>query len=275
MRHRSLFLGFLLLAAAAVHAYPPAPAHRIFGMVRTEQGAPLIALQGIVILSRGEQEVARGFTDPEIGPGLNYELNVPMDSGLFGNLYQPDSITAGTPFTIRVVISGVSYVPIEMAGSVHTMGIPAEATRLDLSLGIDSDGDGMADAWEQALIASDTTGLLQSLADVVPGGDLDGDGLTNLQEFLLGSSPANAGDGLRLEVVEVIAGQAHVRFPAVRGRTYGIKASTDLSAWNNVPYSLTQGGPTGLFYLANDTIITHAYIPLNGATTMNLKLSVE
>ena len=275
MRQFLFSLSFLVLLTAAAKAYPPAPAHRIFGMVRTDQGAPLIALQGIVILSRGSQEVARGFTDPTLGAGINYELNVPMDAGLFGNLYQPDSIVAGTTFAIRVVISGVAFVPIEMTGTTHAIGQPGDSTRMNLSLGIDSDGDGIADAWEQTLIASDTTRRLQTLADVGPDGDLDGDGLTNLQEFLLGTSPNNAGDGIRLEVIEVIANQAHVRFVTIRGRTYGIKASTDFQNWNRVAYSLEPNGRTGMEHLASDTKVTHAYIPLNGATSMNLKLYVE
>ena len=275
MRPHLLFFCLLALLTGTVQAYPPAPAHRIYGMVRTDQGAPLIALQGVVILSRGAQEVARGFTDPSLGAGINYELNVPMDAGLFGNLYQPDSIVAGTAFTIRVVISGVDFVPIQMSATTHNIGQPGESTRLDLSLGIDSDGDGLSDAWERALIDSDTTGRLRTLADVTPGGDIDGDGLTNLQEQLLGSSPNNAGDGLKLEVLEVIDGQAHITFVSVRGRTYGIKASTDLKVWNNVQFSLEQGGSTGLSFLATDTVVSHAYIPLNGATSMNLKLSVE
>jgi len=275
MRPFLFSLSFLMLLTVATEAYPPAPAHRIFGMVRTDQGAPLIALQGIVILSRGDQEVARGFTDPTLGAGINYELNVPMDAGLFGDLYQPDAIVAGTAFTIRVVISGVNFVPIEMTGTTRTIGQPGDSTRLDLSLGIDTDGDGMSDAWEWALIAADTTGRLQSLADIDPDGDLDGDGLTNLQEFLLGTSPNNAGDGIRLEVIEVIANQAHVRFVTIRGRTYGIKASTDFLTWNRVAFSLVSHGQTGMSHLASDTTVTHAYIPLNGASAMNLKLTVE
>lgn len=265
----------LFLFVGVAQAYPPAPAHRLFGMVRTEQGAPLIAGQGTVILYRGTQEVARGFTDPFLGAGINYELNVAMDAGLFGNLYQPDAIVAGTAFTIRVVISGVDFVPIQMAGNVHTMGQPGDSTRLDLSLGIDTDGDGLSDAWERALIASDTTGRIRTLADVTPGGDLDGDGITNLQEQVLGASPNNAGDGIKLEVIEVIANQAHVRFVSVRGRTYGIKASTDFSTWNRVIFSLESGGNTAISHLASDTKVTHAYIPLNGASGMNLKLCAE
>ncbi len=64
-----------------------------------------------------------------------------------------------------------------------------------LSTPLDTDADGLPDAWEQTYFNS----LSQS-----PGGDFDGDGFTNLQEFNAGTNPNNAaftpldqdGDGL-------------------------------------------------------------------------------
>jgi hypothetical protein len=274
MRHTLLF-GLLMLCSGLAFAYPPAPAHRIYGMVRSEQGAPLIAAQGIVILSKGAQEVARGFSDPLLGAGINYELNVPMDAGLFGILYQPDSIIAGTAFRIRVIIDGVDFVPIQMTGTTHTIGQPGGATRLDLSLGIDSDGDGLSDAWERSLISSDTTGRLHTLADITPSGDIDGDGLTNLQEQVLGASPNNAGDGIKLEVIERVGDRARVRFVGIKGRTFGIKTSSDLITWTDAIFSLTATGDTGTSYLAEETKPVDVYIPLGAARGMRLKLTAQ
>ena len=48
----------------------------------------------------------------------------------------------------------------------------------------DTDGDGLADDWEQQYFGS-TTGAL-------PNDDPDGDGFNNLQEFLAGTDPTNA-----------------------------------------------------------------------------------
>jgi hypothetical protein len=60
----------------------------------------------------------------------------------------------------------------------------------------DSDGDGLADAWELQYFGN----LSQSA-----GGDPDGDGLTNLQEFQQGRNPtksalANNGDFVNLKL---------------------------------------------------------------------------
>lgn len=272
---QTLLFGLVALSVGVAQAYPPAPAHRLYGMVRSEQGAPLIAQQGTVIFSRGTQEVTRGFTDPTLGAGINYELNVPMDAGLFGNLYQPDAIVAGTAFSIRVIIDGVSFVPIQMTGNTHKIGQPAESTRLDLSLGVDTDGDGLSDAWEQSLINSDTTGRLHTLADVTPDGDIDGDGLTNLAEQVLGASPNDAGDGVKLEVIELVNNRAHVRFTGIKGRTFSIKKSPDLITWTDADFSLTVDGATGISYLAEDTKYVDVYVPLGTARGMRLKLTAQ
>jgi hypothetical protein len=65
---------------------------------------------------------------------------------------------------------------------------------LDLFLGVDSDGDGLPDFWEQLLVDGDFTGNLLDITDVDPLGDLDNDGMTNLQEFMLGTYALGAGD---------------------------------------------------------------------------------
>jgi hypothetical protein len=53
----------------------------------------------------------------------------------------------------------------------------------------DSDFDGLADAWEQTLVDSDPSDALASIADVTPAADLDGDGLSNLEEHDNGTDP--------------------------------------------------------------------------------------
>ena len=111
------------------------------------------------------------------GIGVNYRVNLPMDGNTTGQLYQVSALRPTLPFSIKVQIRGVAYVPIQMAGRVWTTPKAGEIHRLDLTLGVDSDGDGLPDAWEQALIDNDRSGRLRTLADVKPGDDLDGDGL--------------------------------------------------------------------------------------------------
>jgi len=61
---------------------------------------------------------------------------------------------------------------------------------------VDTDADGMDDIWEQSMIALSDNSI--SITDFMPNGDLDGDGVTNLQEYQLGLNAVIAdtdGDG--------------------------------------------------------------------------------
>lgn len=268
-----LLLGLSLTSA---WAYPPAPAHEIYGVVRNSSGRPLHAGEGTMILEGNGIEISRGPTDPLTLDGTNYRLNVPMDSGLFAGLYQPNALTQDVPFTIRVVITDISHVPMQMVGNIWQIGNPGGRTRIDLTLGVDSDGDGLPDEWEQLMIDSDASGRLLTLADVTAEGDLDGDRLTNLQEFLLGTYPLDSADGLRLDIIDVSGGMAHMQFVCVSGRTYKIRSSNDLTTWN--PTTFAQGIPSTeqLTKLrADDTTILDIYTPVGSATALSFRLYAE
>jgi hypothetical protein len=84
----------------------------------------------------------------------------------------------------------------------------------------DTDGDGIPDAWEAA------NGLVVGVNDALL--DSDGDGLSNFQEYLAGTSPTNAASALRLEtpVAPVGNGELTLRFNAVSNRSYVIEYRT-------------------------------------------------
>jgi len=89
----------------------------------------------------------------------------------------------------------------------------------------DSDGDGLPDEWEQA------NGLNPYAPDA--GLDPDHDGATNLQEFLAGTNPTNAGSVFRLQVATVTPYQEAVLwFTAVSNRSYSL-LSSDAAAFLN------------------------------------------
>ena len=53
----------------------------------------------------------------------------------------------------------------------------------------DADGDGLPDSWEQTVIDADPNDAIAALEDIDPAGNLDGDTLTNKEEFDAGSDP--------------------------------------------------------------------------------------
>jgi Tol biopolymer transport system component len=92
----------------------------------------------------------------------------------------------------------------------------------------DTDNDGMADEWER-----EHFGGLQEL----PEADPDLDGFTNLEEFTAGTDPRDPASQLRLEITHGAAGNAHLHWTAVPGRTYALEYTLDPAggAWSAAP----------------------------------------
>lgn len=89
----------------------------------------------------------------------------------------------------------------------------------------DTDGDGIADAWESA------AGF--ALGDAAPGADADGDGLSNLFEYLTHTDPMDASSGLRPPQVEPLAGGAfRLKWNSVGGVRYRLQFSDGDEAGN-------------------------------------------
>ena len=84
-----------------------------------------------------------------------------------------------------------------------TGGLTASASVTVTVQMLDADSDGMSDLWEQAHFGS--SGILST-------GDADGDGISNLDEYLQGGNPLDGdvnGDG-RLNIVDLLLAQRHV-----------------------------------------------------------------
>jgi hypothetical protein len=154
-----------------------------------------------------------------------------------------------------------------MVGNFSQIGQPSESTRIDLTLGVDSDGDGLPDAWEEALIAV----LGGSLADINPNDDSDGDGINNMDEYLAGTYAFDPTDGFLLTLAGVNAGASALEFLAIRGRTYSIQASSNFTQWAPVSFRVVTGGTPGTLqanYQAVDVRLLRVEVPIQpGAET--------
>jgi hypothetical protein len=213
----------------------------VYGLVRTQFGDPLEDVPGDIYLETPGGTQLRTGLGSSSEPGLNYRLEVPMDSGTAADLYKPTALRPFYQFKLKVQIGQTTYVPIEMVGSFTEIGQPSKKTRIDLTLGVDSDGDGLPDAWEQALIAI----YGGNLAGINPNGDTDGDGISNLNEYLAGTYAFDPSDGFRLAWVSQGTSAAQMEFLAVRGRSYSIEASSNLQQWTPVNFRVISGSTAG------------------------------
>ena len=115
----------------------------------------------------------------------------------------------------------------------------ASRTWLVGSGSLDTDGDGMPDAWEIA------NGLNPNFNDA--GLDPDGDGMTNLQEYLAGTDPHLPNSNLRLFSLSEGGGNFYFNFVAVSNKTYTVQYRNSLS--------------TGSWVRLQDVAVPSAYGP--------------
>lgn len=230
-----LLLAACLLQNAAfiASAYPPAPFHLFYGMLRDEYGTPINIIGAEVILETSSGVRVKTTVNPGIETAANYRLEVPMDSGLMAAPYQPTALRPFVPFRIKVRIGGTTYLPIEMVGDYTNLGQPGQRTRLNLTLGEDSDGDGLPDAWER-LINPDLT-------KVTPTADA-GNGLNYLQTYYAGTYAVDPKNGFALSILGFTNGAPKLEFLAVSGRTYTLLGSRDLKTWKPVAFRIPAEG---------------------------------
>lgn len=223
-------------------SFPPLPPHTVYGVVRDEFGNPLISTTTEVILETPAGTTLTTTIVPGLEAGTNYRIEVPVDAGLTPDLYRPTAMNPSAPFRMKVKIAGRTYLPIEMTARMTKLGKASESSRVDLTLGEDTDGDGLPDAWERDTILAGSLGL--TLEGLKPGDRLNGNPLTVLDAYIAGTYAWDPTDGFLLEIRETVDSTAIMEFVALRGRSYTVSASNDLEAWTPVDFKV-QGDPTG------------------------------
>jgi hypothetical protein len=235
---RRLWVGSLLLLGIAmisepVRAYPPAPFHLFYGMLRDEYGTPLNFVGAEVFLETSTGVKISTKVIPGIENSANYWLEVPMDAALSGPAYQPTALRPTAPFRIKVRVGGTTYLPMEMVGDFASLGQPGKRTRLNLTLGEDSDGDGLPDAWERL--------FNPDISKVLPGGSA-GNGMTYLNSYYAGVYAVDPTNGFTLNIVRMNQGAPVLEFLAVSGRNYTVEGSLDLKTWETQSFRIPDEG---------------------------------
>ncbi len=247
----------ILLAAGTARAGQPQPCSVVHGLVRDAYGYPYVSSAQIRLEHAGT-ECDRADLVGVLAGGINYRLELDLDSG--GTPYAPYAVHTGD--TVQIVVTAGGTVQPTLPVSALTVGKPGELVRLDLCTGVDADGDGLPDAWEEELVAQ-SNGALAGIEAVDPDGDFDGDGLSNRQEFLAGTFAFLPTDLLQIDTaVQAGNNRLKLRFLTSDRITYRVLASDDLrgNGWLPIPFALTEEGALGYEELVGDGAYRDVYV---------------
>lgn len=217
-----------------------------------------------MVIKRNGAVIASGEINDTARPNENFRAVVPMDTN-GADPYRAGAQNAGATFTVEVRFPSSTMLVSSLTAGQRTIGRPAGMVALDFTIGVDSDGDGIPDAWEwwqltaMGIEPGDPRWSLTTLGN----GDFDGDGLTDRQEYLAGTFAFLAEDSLRLALDAVEPdGTARLRAPLVTGKTYRVETSPDLKAWT--PASVRLASPTAELkptFTASETSEVTIYAP--------------
>jgi Tol biopolymer transport system component len=123
----------------------------------------------------------------------------------------------------------------------------AFGTFLDAAL-IDSDGDGIPDWWMMKYFGH-PTGRADDHS--LASDDADGDGMSNLEEYLAGTDPTDPNSVFRLWAAVPASNTMNLTWPAVPGKSYQVQYTTNLNdpVWLIAPGNVWVTGSQG-YYLA-------------------------
>ncbi len=164
-----LLVGLCFLAALTIHAATTTLSYDASGNTAAQQaavaGLPVILAQPVNRLAEANGHAGFSVNVTSDSPvSYQWQFNTTNIPGATGDsLYLP-TVTAANAGSYRVIITNAT-------GSI---------TSTAATFSIDANGNGMADAWELLYF-----GNLNQL----PLGDNDGDGISNLDEFLNGTNP--------------------------------------------------------------------------------------
>jgi hypothetical protein len=276
---RGVFAALATTACALVaHAFPPAPNYTIYGLVRDQVGATLAVDGAEIILLRDNTEIGRAPIFKDLRLDSNYELKISIDQQNSGTrTYSSKAVAPQGLYSLKIVMNGQTFFPIEANGTLRA-GNGGERVRLDLSLGVDANNDGLPDAWQEWVLYQAGRRPGQAGWDIsliTKNGDFDGDGTSNFMEYLAGTFAGDATERFELRITNKTATAVAFEFYAITGKVYGIEQSTDLQTWTAAPFALTAGGATLNLHKAAAVGVLPVYVAVTTGESRFYRLTVR
>lgn len=175
-------VGSVFLQSGGVDARIPEPDNIIYGVARDDAVTVTFEVKGEFVASYKMGD------NPDAGD--YYILRIPVDA------LEPAEQGSALPGDEGYIYFNDETVP---AASI-TLGERGTIYRLDFGTTDDTDGDGLPDAWEQQIVDANPNDAITSIDDVLPGGDFDGDGESNLTEYANGTDPTSSMSAQRGDV---------------------------------------------------------------------------
>jgi uncharacterized repeat protein (TIGR01451 family) len=181
-----------------------------------------------------------GLVCPDSAGGKIFYLTTSGSTGTLHSIDITNFVQTGT-----VTISNISGSPSSLIRwGTDGLAFRTSGSQLFLirtTFANDANNDGMEDAWELANFGT---------VNVNPNADPDGDGMSNLEEYLAGTNPNMANSALKLTGVRSQAGNILLNWQGGTNVTYYIQRSASLGAnavWQNVATNWASGLTIGSF----------------------------
>ena len=235
-----ILLSALVLHAAATCFAAPQPSFNYYGQITTELGLPFASTdQATLLIRSGDRVISRSAVQRTGVAGCNYLAEIPLDSET--TPYRDYALKSGATVTFALADSNNREMVLYPVGPIPAVGRPGTAKRLDLSAGSDSIGDGLTDAFRQAIVDA-SQGQFTNLMQVLPSDDFDGDGMSNANEFRAGTDPTWAADILLASHIRPENNRIAFEFFAVEGIAYAVYGASETDAdgrfiWSRTPWS--------------------------------------
>jgi hypothetical protein len=163
-----------------------------------------------------------GINNPYV-IGTMYWTNASGGEGIF-------PASANWSFVVTGLAVGSNVVTV--VGTNQANSLSSASFVVVRAEGVDADGDGMPDWWEQENLGGVTTMSAEE--------DPDGDGAGNWSEWRAGTNPRDAASVLQVRNLQYRFGALQLEWPAVGGRTYAVrKASSAGGEYRTVAVGLT------------------------------------
>lgn len=267
-----LFFIFHFAFCLSISAGLPQPMCVFYGRAKDEYGWPYTG-GAEVQLKIGTNVYASHTVRGSISPGINFALYVHLDDGSDEDAYAHHALETGDIVDIVVVTSAGEQSILE-AAQIPPVGSAGQIILFPITTGTDSDGDGIPDEWEQWIVNNTSNPAIQGVADVTGSQDEDGDGFSNMQEYIAGTIPTLDYDYFFADQLdEVVNGRLVLQFLSVPGKKYKLLGSSNLASgtWENATYSLSpEGTPQTGPFEGNGNWLSVYLIPDHNALVYSL-----